>query len=182
MADLLVLGLGNLLLTDDGLGPAVMSELVRRFAAPEGVSLLDGGTLGLALLGELAEARAAILVDAVAAEAPAGTLVRIEGDDVAPAVAERLSPHQIGVADLLGAARLLGREPPTLVLLGAVAPVAGAGRRLHAAGGRVHRSAGRLRGRRVLRARISAGAAAGEPSGARRGAPSGLCPRGCPLK
>jgi hydrogenase maturation protease len=120
MADLLVLGLGNLLLSDDGLGPAVMAELVRRFVAPEGVALLDGGTLGLALLGELAEARAAILVDAVAAEAPAGTLVRIEGAEVAPAVAQRLSPHQIGVADLLGAARLLGREPPRLVLLGAV--------------------------------------------------------------
>jgi hydrogenase maturation protease len=120
MADLLVLGLGNLLLTDDGLGPAVMAELLRRFVAPEGVALLDGGTLGLALLGELSEARAAILVDAVAAEAPAGTLVRIEGDDVAPAVAARLSPHQVGVADLLGAARLLGREPPRLVLLGAV--------------------------------------------------------------
>jgi hydrogenase maturation protease len=74
----------------------------------------------MALLGELSEARAAILVDAVAADAPAGTLVRVEGDDVAPAVLERLSPHQVGVADLLGAARLLGRDPPTLVLLGAV--------------------------------------------------------------
>jgi hydrogenase maturation protease len=120
MAELLVLGLGNLLLTDDGLGPAVLSELVRRFVAPEGVALLDGGTLGLSLLGELSQARAAILVDAVAVEAPAGTLVRLDGDQVAPAVAERLSPHQVGVADLLGAARMLGREPPTLVLLGAV--------------------------------------------------------------
>jgi hydrogenase maturation protease len=120
MVDLLVLGLGNLLLTDDGLGPAVMSELVRRFVAPEGVHLLDGGTLGLALLGELSEARMAILVDAVAADAAPGTVVRIEGGEVAPAVAAKLSPHQIGVADLLDAARLLGREPPTLILLGAV--------------------------------------------------------------
>jgi hydrogenase maturation protease len=120
MAELLVFGLGNLLLGDDGLGPAVVNELVRRFVAPEGVALVDGGTLGLSLLGELSEARAAILVDAVSAPVAPGTLVRLDGDDVAPAVAERLSPHQVGVADLLGAARLLGREPPRLVLLGAV--------------------------------------------------------------
>jgi hydrogenase maturation protease len=120
MAELLVLGLGNLLLTDDGLGPAVLAQLMRRFVAPPEVQLLDGGTLGLALLGELSEARSAILVDAVAADAPAGTMVRLDGDDVAPAVADKLSPHQIGVADLLDAARLLGREPPRLILLGAV--------------------------------------------------------------
>jgi hydrogenase maturation protease len=120
MSEVLVLGLGNLLLTDDGLGPAVMAELVRRFVAPPEVHLLDGGTLGLALLGELSEARSAILVDAVAADAPVGTVVRLDGGEVAPAVAEKLSPHQIGVADLLDAARLLGREPPKLILLGAV--------------------------------------------------------------
>jgi hydrogenase maturation protease len=120
MAELLVLGLGNLLLTDDGVGPAAIRELERLFVAPQGVEILDGGTLGLALLGELSQARAAILVDAISADAPAGSLVRLDGDDVAPATATRLSPHQIGVADLLGAAKLLGREPPRLVLLGLV--------------------------------------------------------------
>jgi hydrogenase maturation protease len=120
MAELLVLGLGNLLLTDDGLGPAAVRELERRFVAPAGVEILDGGTLGLSLLGELSEARAAILVDAVAADAPAGSFVRLDGDEVAPAAAARLSPHQVGVADLIGAAQLLGRQPPRMILLGLV--------------------------------------------------------------
>jgi hydrogenase maturation protease len=117
---LLVLGLGNLLLADDGLGPAAVARLGERFSPPSEVKVLDGGTLGLALLGELASARAAVLVDAIAGDAPAGTLVRLDGDEVAPAVVARLSPHQVGVADLIGAARLLGREPPKLILLGLV--------------------------------------------------------------
>jgi hydrogenase maturation protease len=82
--------------------------------------VLDGGTLGLSLLPELELARRAILVDAVRDDAPAGTLVRLEGDEVGPAVAARLSPHQVGVADLLDAARWLGRFPESVVLIGLV--------------------------------------------------------------
>ena len=87
---------------------------------PAGVQVLDGGTLGLSLLPLLEEADAAILVDAIRGEGPPGALVRIEGEDVAPAVAARLSVHQVGVADLLDSARLLGRYPPRLVLVGIV--------------------------------------------------------------
>jgi hypothetical protein len=61
-----------------------------------------------------------ILVDAIRVEAGPGSLVRLEGDDVAPAVATRLSPHQVGVADLLDGARWLGRYPRHVVLLGLV--------------------------------------------------------------
>jgi hydrogenase maturation protease len=119
-SDLLVLGLGNVLLTDDGAGPAVVARLRDGYAATTGVRILDGGTLGLALLPYLEDARRVILVDAVAADEPAGTLVRLEGADVGPAVATRLSPHQIGVADLLDGARWHDREPERLVLLGVV--------------------------------------------------------------
>ena len=52
-----------------------------------------------------------ILVDAIRDDEPAGTFVRLDGDDVAPAVATRLSPHQVGVADLLDGARWLERYP-----------------------------------------------------------------------
>jgi hydrogenase maturation protease len=119
-SELLVLGLGNVLLGDDGAGPAVVTQLRDRHAAPAGVRICDGGTLGLALLPYLEDARRVILVDAVAADAPAGTLVRLEGADVGPAVATRLSPHQVGVADLLDGARWHDREPEYLVLLGVV--------------------------------------------------------------
>ena len=118
--DLLVLGLGNLLCGDDGAGVVAVARLVERYETPEGALVLDGGTLGLSLLPYLREARQVILVDAIAADAPPGTLVRLTGDEVGPAAVHRLSPHQVGVADLLDGARLLGGYPETLVLVGLV--------------------------------------------------------------
>ena len=115
---LLILGLGNVLLGDDGLGPAAVARLQREFDLAPGVDVVDGGTLGLALLAIIAEVDHVILVDAIRHDAPAGSLVRIEGDDVAPAVHERLSPHQVGVADLLDAARLTACYPASVTLLG----------------------------------------------------------------
>jgi hydrogenase maturation protease len=117
---LLVLGLGNLLCTDDGAGVRAVQLLGARYEPPPGVRVLDGGTLGLALLPHLELCERAILVDAVLACAPPGSLVRIAGDQVPLAAARRLSPHQIGVADLLAGASLTGRSPVELVLLGVV--------------------------------------------------------------
>jgi len=118
--ELLVLGLGNVLCGDDGLGPAVVDRLDRDWSLPEGCSALDGGTLGLSLLPVVEDARRVILVDAVRLDAAPGTLVRLEGEAVGSAVRDRLSVHQIGVADLVDALRLRGRLPEELVLIGAV--------------------------------------------------------------
>jgi hydrogenase maturation protease len=117
---LLVLGLGNVLCGDDGLGAVAVHLVELRYRAPHGVRVLDGGTLGLSLLPRLEEAREAILVDAIAAAGPPGSFVRLTGDEVAPAVASRLSVHQVGVVDLLEAARWRGVCPARLVLLGLV--------------------------------------------------------------
>ena len=117
---LLVLGLGNVLLEDDGVGSATIALLHDRFEPPVGVRVFDGGTLGLSLLPYLQMSDAVILVDAVRADGAPGTLVRLDGDDVAPAVATRLSPHQVGVADLLDGARWLDRYPTRVVLVGIV--------------------------------------------------------------
>lgn len=117
---LLVLGLGNPLCGDDGLGVAAVAELARRYQLSARAVVLDGGTLGLSLLPFLEDAEDAILVDAVRADAPPGALVRLAGADVRPAVEARLSVHQVGVADLVGAADLLGRLPRRLALVGLV--------------------------------------------------------------
>jgi hydrogenase maturation protease len=117
---LLILGLGNVLLEDDGVGSAAVRALLDRYVPPSDVRVLDGGTLGLSLLPYVDAADAVILVDAVKAEAAPGTLVRVDGEDVGPVVTTRLSPHQIGVADLLDGARWLDRSPRTLMLLGLV--------------------------------------------------------------
>ena len=118
--ELLVLGLGNIICTDDGAGVVAVERLRDRYEIPDGVRVLDGGTLGLSLLPHLQDARHVILVDAVGADAVPGTLVRIEGEAVGPAVAHRLSPHQVGVADLLDGVRLLGGGPESITLLGIV--------------------------------------------------------------
>lgn len=117
---LLVLGLGNVLLEDDGIGSAAVALLLERYEPPPGVQVLDGGTLGLSLLPYLEDADAVILVDAIKADRRPGSLIRLNGDDVPLAVAARLSPHQVGVADLLDGARWLERYPARLVLLGVV--------------------------------------------------------------
>ena len=117
---LLILGLGNLLCTDDGVGPQAAQAIAETRIVPEGVQVLDGGTLGLSLLPYIEDAERAILVDAIEIDAPPGTLVRLEGDAVGPAVATHLSVHQVGVSDLIEAARWRGRIPPTLVLIGLV--------------------------------------------------------------
>ena len=117
---LLVLGLGNLLCADDGLGVHAVASLLRRFEVPTNARVLDGGTLGMSLLGCFEGADDVVLVDAIAGDGPAGTLVRLEDDDVAPAVRTRLSCHQIGVADLLDALLLIGGYPDRVVFWGMV--------------------------------------------------------------
>ena len=110
-----------MLVGDDGLGAVVADQLVRHFDVPDGVHIADGGTLGLTLLPLLQDCHAAIFIDAIrSGDAPPGTLIRIEGDEVLPAVRQHLSVHQIGVADLLDAARLTGKYPSDLVLIGLV--------------------------------------------------------------
>ena len=118
--DVLVLGLGNVLLGDDGLGAAAVARLEAEYCVPPGVHVADGGTLGLSLLGLLTDAEHVILVDAVRADGSPGALVRLDGKDVGSAVRDRLSTHQVGVADLLDAAHLIDRYPATVTLLGLI--------------------------------------------------------------
>lgn len=114
----LVLGLGNLLLRDEGIGVWVVESLRRRLAFPETVTLLDGGTLGLDLLPRLDGVARLCLVDAVKLGHAPGRITRLEGDEVPAALEVKISPHQVGVQDLLAAARLLGDAPPLVVLWG----------------------------------------------------------------
>jgi hydrogenase maturation protease len=117
---LLVLGLGNVLCGDDGAGVIAVHRIRREWQLPDDVRVVDGGTLGLDLLALVAASERVILVDAVRADAAPGTIVMLTGDAVAPAVYERLSPHQIGVADLIAGAALVDRYPDEVVIAGVV--------------------------------------------------------------
>ena len=117
-AGTVVIGIGNIVLADDGLGVHAVRRLRERHAVP-GVEIIEGGTAGLLLLPHLADARRAILVDAIDVGAPAGTLVRLEGQACERAFSTGLTAHEVGLADLLAAARISGAWPETLVLHGA---------------------------------------------------------------
>ncbi|SHJ51334.1 hydrogenase maturation protease [Malonomonas rubra DSM 5091] len=115
---ILILGLGNLLMTDDALGSRCVAELEKRFVFPESVTLLDGGTLGLDLLPRLEPVDRLLVIDALQMKAEPGTLFRLHGDEVPRAFANKLSVHQMGLQDLLAVAELQGILPSQLVVLG----------------------------------------------------------------
>lgn len=120
---LLVLGVGNVLLGDEGIGVRIMGELGRRASAgqislPAGTRLVDGGTLGLDLLPLIEDARAILFVDAVDLGRAPGTVAVIEGRALATVLAGHLSAHQVGLADLLAVGRLLGTLPDAVALIG----------------------------------------------------------------
>jgi len=117
--NILILGLGNSVMSDDGLGVRAVARLQERFRFPEGVSVLDGGTLGLDLLPRLEGVDRLLIVDALQIGAPPGTVVRLEGEEVPRAFANKLSVHQMGVQDLLAVAELQGHLPGELVVWGA---------------------------------------------------------------
>ena len=116
--DTLVLGIGNLIMTDDGVGVKVIHLIQERYSFPGSVSVLDGGTLGLDLLHYLEGVRRLLVVDAVETGGPPGTLVRLTGDEINIAFRTKLSPHQMGLQDLLLVAELQGYAPEEMVLLG----------------------------------------------------------------
>lgn len=118
---ILVMGLGNLVMSDDGLGGRVITELEKRYQPNPQVSLLDGGTLGLDLLPRLEGIEKLLIIDALQMDAPPGTIFRLEGDDVPRAFANKLSVHQMGLQDLLAVAELQGHLPQQLVVIGAQA-------------------------------------------------------------
>lgn len=117
MPDTLVLGLGNLLREDDGFGVHAIRRLEQDAGIPPGVTLLDGGTHGLALLPHISGYRRLLVIDAVDTGEASGELLRLEGDACAN-LPGRPSVHQLGFADLMIALKLLGDGPEDVVLLG----------------------------------------------------------------
>jgi hydrogenase maturation protease len=114
----LVLGIGNLLMNDDAAGVMVVQALAEKFTFPAEVTLLDGGTLGLDLLPYLEGVDRLLVVDAVEIGKAPGTLIRLSGDDIPLALATRVSPHQMGLKDLLLVAALQGHTAKEMVLWG----------------------------------------------------------------
>lgn len=117
-ASVLVLGLGNPLMGDDGAGLLLLDALREVLPADDRVVLEEGGTLGMTLLPLIEDARAVMFLDAThTGEAPGSVVVRCK-DELPGFFSHILSPHQIGLREVLGAAQLCGTLPEQLALVG----------------------------------------------------------------
>lgn len=120
---LLVLGIGNVLLRDEGLGVRVVGEIGRLaergdVALPAGTEVVDGGTRGLALLPLVADARALLVVDAARLGREPGGIAIVRGDALRAAPDGDAAARAGGVAELLGLARAMGALPDAVALVG----------------------------------------------------------------
>lgn len=113
----LVLGIGNLLLKDEGLGVRAIEIFKRDYSFGPEVTCLDGGTSGLRLLTYIQDYTHLIIVDAVRAEGAPGTVISIPGEKLGSLSSlKSSSAHQIGVKDLLAIARFQGLSPELVVI------------------------------------------------------------------
>lgn len=112
------LGLGNLLMNDDAAGLRAIYALQDIYPTRPDFQLVDGGTLGLDLLTYIEWADKLLLLDAIDIDAAPGTVALIAGDDIDSVLEAKVSPHQVGMSDLLAAAELIDDRPRDVTLLG----------------------------------------------------------------
>jgi hydrogenase maturation protease len=113
-----VLGVGNTILADEGVGVRVVEALERDYVLPAGVSVIDAGTSSMEMLDDLSHLDFLLVVDAFAAGKTPGELVQLRGDEVPVFFRRNLSPHGIGLSDVLASLEFLGAEPKEIVILG----------------------------------------------------------------
>jgi len=111
---ILVLGVGNLLLRDDGVGVHAIKEL-EKFSLPGNVQLLEAGTVSHQLLPLFNSIDYLIVIDAVEAGDVPGTIFRFSPDDIRVKSGQRFSLHQISLMDVLSLTSLTGRMPETII-------------------------------------------------------------------
>jgi hydrogenase maturation protease len=115
----IVLGIGNVLLTDEGAGVHVARRLALQLAGRDGVQVVDGGTLGFTLAPLIQDAYRLIVLDAMQLSRPPGTVQRFLDAEVDELLSQtRLSVHEIGLRDMLAISRLTDSCPPQRALIG----------------------------------------------------------------
>ena len=119
-AKILIIGMGNVLMQDEGVGVRAVEELHGRYHIPEGVTVMDGGTTGMELFEPMRRCDCLIVADAVNTGDPYGTLVRIADDEIPAFFQTKLSNHQLGLSDLLALLQLKGEAPDHIAIIGMV--------------------------------------------------------------
>ncbi len=115
---IVVLGTGNLLCRDEGVGIRVIEELGKRFCFPPEVELVDGGVLGLGLLPVIEGAGDLIIIDAVINNREPGTIYRFVDGEIPERVYQKISMHELDLLEALTIAREIGPRTPRKIVLG----------------------------------------------------------------
>lgn len=113
-----VLGVGNILLMDEGVGVRVVEKLEAEYTLPEGVVVIDAGTSAMEILEDLENLDLLVIADAVFAHQEPAALVRLDGDAVPAFFQRNMSPHQVGLSDVLAALEFNDRQPKKTVICG----------------------------------------------------------------
>jgi hydrogenase maturation protease len=118
--NVLVLGVGNILLSDEAIGVRVIEALEKKYAFSGQVEIVDGGTAGMELLEFIADRDHVIIVDAVLTGGEPGDVTLLRDNQVPTFFNNKVSPHQLGLSDLLSALKFTGESPKALTLVGVV--------------------------------------------------------------
>jgi hydrogenase maturation protease len=113
-----VLGVGNLLMADEGVGPHAIAALARDYEIAPEAALIDGGCSAMELLDDMAGADLLLIIDAVASGSAPGSVVKLEGGDVPRFFTTKLSPHQVGLCDVLATLAIMDEAPKETIIIG----------------------------------------------------------------
>jgi len=118
MEQITVLGVGNILMQDEGFGVRVIERLLAQYTCPENVQVLDGGTLGMELLRFLIGTNKLLLIDAINGEQPAGYMYQFNHDEVKSYFKGKISMHELGIQDVLRTMEILEKPAQEIRILG----------------------------------------------------------------
>lgn len=113
---ILVLGVGNLLFTDEGIGVCAVDELERLYDVSDNVTIMEGGTLGTRLMDPIMNCDLLIVLDAVLGDGPPGSIYRLTGDDLRKSMAFKDSMHQTDLVDTLIMCEIVGHRPDAVII------------------------------------------------------------------
>lgn len=119
--NILIFGAGNLILSDEGFGVHFVNYMAEHYLLPENVELYDGGTLGIMVTHKFEEADKVFLVDIVDAPGKPGEIHRYEKEDIMlNKIPVKMSPHQIGIQEMLLISEMRGACPDDLTFFGII--------------------------------------------------------------
>ncbi len=118
-AEVTILGVGNVILRDEGFGVRVAEYLDSHYDWPESVQIVDGGTLGIELTQYVTGTEKLLVIDSINGHAAPGTVFRFENDAVMAHFQDKLSAHEVGIQDVLALLTVTGHKIPDVVVIGA---------------------------------------------------------------